>query len=205
MWLKRTMTRVPIDDTYRELIISTIGELVEDSTAGDYSGIVTTIADDYLHSLQFLGCHLIGKYPLNDDGELMDITSYVVSITKLSAYRHLAALTQLYKTNEKFILENGDLRKTNTAISNGTTRAATEESPITAAPINSAPTESTEWDLENPHSRAGSQYDSNGTSTDVIKDPNLAIKAAEFNMRTNIYSVITSMIDCLVDEKMSVH
>lgn len=205
MWLKRTMTRVPIDDTYRELIISTIGDMIESATAGDYSGIVTTIADDYLHSLQILGCHLIGKYPLDDDGELMDITSYVVSITKLSVYRHLAAFLQLYRANEKFILENGDLRKTNTATSNGTTRAATEESPITGAPINSAPTESTEWDLENPHSKAGSQYDSNGTSTDVIKDPNLAIKAAEFNMRTNIYSVITSMIDCLVDEKMSVH
>lgn len=205
MWITRRMKRVPLDSDLITIICTEIQSDVEAKTNTAYASQVSAECNKYLTSLSVLGCHLIGKYPVDDDGNLMDITTYVQSITFDTCYRHLAALVQLYKNNKEFILSGGLISRQHDNESRGTTRTANEESPINVAPINSAPDESTEWDIENPHNKGGSQFDSSGSSTETVTDPNELRRAADYNLRVNLFHVIRSMCDYLVDEKMSVH
>lgn len=204
MW--KRADKVKLNDAYKQLIVGQISTaLTTEGASADFITMVTTYVSNYLDKMIAFECHLIGRYPVDEYGELININSIVAAIAYDNIFRYMPTLMQLYTTNKKFIFEDGKIKRSHENTSNGTTRAANELSPITSAPINSAPTGSTEWNLQNPSSKSGSQYDSEGSGTETVDDPNEQRKAIEYNFRNNIYLIVRDLCDHLIDEKMSVH
>lgn len=132
-----------------------------------------------------LGLHLIGKWELNDEGNIADTIAFssMVRIKLLKYYPYLKVLNDEFIAitgdethereyeNEQNRTENStdDITKTKTSSTsfsgNGTDRRAEEESPIGSASINSAPTSSTEWNLTSPSKKSGQQYDTSNQSS----------------------------------------
>ena len=68
MWITRRMKRVPLDSDLIDIICTEIQTDVETKTNAAYGLQVATECYNYLTSLSVLGCHLIGKYPVDDEG-----------------------------------------------------------------------------------------------------------------------------------------
>ena len=153
---------------------------VPDKTFDRFKEYVTTILVNYVN----LGLHIIGRWEKTENDHYPEF----VYIVNRNLVRIKPQLMQLQETlssvdtyergsNDRDIITsaNGSTNlssstnknKNSSGNHNGASRAAGENSPITAEPINSSPGDSAQWNISNPNMKSGSQYDNHFQNADA--------------------------------------
>lgn len=196
--------KLKLTDDYVQLIYEYIDTLVRPKVMGEIADRINTISRTYLDIMKNLGCSIIGNYPVDSNGVVQNAYIYIQSVVSQTVLKYVPIFEQISANKNDFIVSK-QITKTIENESRGTTRSANEESPLNSTVFVDAPNDSSNWDISNPYSKHGSQYDSKGKTTDTITDPDIAMRVADYGMINNLYSVVTNMIDNFIDEKMSVH
>ena len=194
---------LPMNDYFKNLFTNKRSSIltswsVPSAVTTAFNSISSNLIDDYIA----LGLHVIGKWEYDTETELYNYTGLNELIDKnFRKYKPYF----LVLVNE-FTALNGNLIRQYDGSNSGTRRSAAETSPITIGEINSAPTESTSWDLSNPTSKAGSQYDNANSSTETTTDPNLIKKALDFNVgELNLTRLANMLLRSLTEEYCTIY
>lgn len=168
----------------------------------DVNTAIKKICSDLIDDYTSLGCHLIGKWDY--DEETAEYTNEGINqlfhylISKYKPY--LLVFTSEYTK----LVEN--TTRSHTGSNDGVSRSASENSPITAQPITSAPTEASEWTLNNPDVKGGSQYNRHFSDSENVIDPLVQKRILEFNVgELNLTMIGRRIIQSLTEEYRTVY
>ena len=190
-----------VTDTYSADVTEYEIEIDEDTSELFVSALQKNIA-----FLKNFGCHLIGKWNTSIDN--------TTAITALISYKLQQIFPRLLKLKGMFsttpVSNTFEKDATNAGSHSGTSRSAGENSPITSASINSAPTESTEWDITNPNVKSGNQYDNafenNFEESHTITDPDTYMRVLKFNtLEWNVFKIAKNFVQSITEEYNTVY
>ena len=205
--------------------------------------------DSLLSAYQGMGFHLIGRWEYNKTTETYSYSG----LTSIFSNKLLKYYPYLKVLNNEFIATNGEETKTRQYVDSGTetkqeakgknynrsdnftnetygaNRSAHEDSPITAAVITNAPSDSTSWNLSNPSAKDGEQFDHHnssasqradtvnetksennsnsgmGNSSETIANPEMILKVLRFNVENlNISRIARLIVDSVIEEKNTI-
>lgn len=166
-------------------------------------GILKTLCDNLFSDFEAMECNVIGWWKYDTEQEEYETPTI---INKLVHYR-----LQKYKpflkvfTNELADIDDETTRSHDSSAS-GTSRSASEMSPITEAPINSSPTDASTWNISSPTTKGGSQYNNESENTETVYDPNTVEKIMSFKIQNLNLTVIANMIvKSLIEEYNTVY
>ena len=194
---------LPLNDTIKNLFTTKRSAIINSwnipsAVSSAFNSLSSNLLDDYIA----LGMHLVGKWEYDTETEEYNYTGVSELIDKV--FRKYKPYF-LVLTNEVTAL-NGNLIRQYYGSNSGTRRSAAETSPITVGAIDSAPEASSEWDLANPTSKAGSQYDNANSSTETTTDPNLVMKVLDFNVgELNLTRLTNMLLRSLLEEYCTIY
>ena len=187
----------------KQLFNSQINQLLQLwGVNSDVQTAIKKICYDLIDDYTSLGCHLIGKWDYDEETEeytnegVSQLFHYIISKYK----PYLLVFTSEYTK----LAEN--TTRSHTGSNDGVSRSASENSPITAQPITSAPTEASEWTLMNPDVKGGSQYNRHFADSESVIDPLVQKRVLEFNVgELNLTMIGRRIIQSLTEEYRTVY
>lgn len=168
----------------------------------DVKTAIKKICNELIEDYTYLGCHLIGEWDYDEETEtysnegVSQLFHYIISKYK----PYLLVFTSEYtKLSEQVI-------RSHTGSNDGVSRSASENSPITAQPITSAPTEASEWTINNPDVKGGSQYNRHFADSENVTDPLVQKRIMEFNVgELNLTLLGRRIIQSLTEEYRTIY
>lgn len=169
--------------------------------------------DEQLDYYKEWGLHIIGKWEKTPNDHYPNLNEIVFT----HLFRIMPSLMNCARTLSKIPLnklisrsgsgsisdsgsnsssKTGTKDSTNTGSNDGTSRAAGENSPITEAPINSSPTDASAWNITNPSTKSGSQYN-NGFENTLDEDTSESIEGEFSNTKESSTSESVTETDPL--------
>ena len=151
-----------------------------------------------------LGCHVIGKWQYDEESE-----EY---IAEADVFKALFALKlQKYKPyvkvfSDEFANISSTIQRVHSGSNDGVSRSASENSPITAAPITNAPTEASHWNIDNPNVKGGTQFNQHHSNTENVTDPRVQLEILKFNVdQLNLTTIANMIVRSVVEEYNTVY
>ena len=187
----------------KQLFNSQINQLLQLwNVNSDVQTAIKKICDDLIDDYTSLGCHLIGKWDYDEETEeytnegVSQLFHYIISKYK----PYLLVFTSEYtKLSEQMI-------RTHSGTNSGNSKGAREDSPITSASITTAPSGASAWNLDNPSSKSGSQYNQTHSNTENTTDPLVQKRILEFNVgELNLTMIGRRIIQSLTEEYRTVY
>ena len=170
--------------------------------SGDVRSAIRVLCTDLIDDYIALGCHLIGKWDYDEETEeytnegVNQLFHYIIS--KYKPY--------ILVFNSEYTKLAENTTRTHTGSNDGVSRSASENSPITAQPITSAPTEASEWNLMNPDVKGGSQFNRHFADSENVIDPLVQKRILEFNVgELNLTMIGRRIIQSLTEEYRTVY
>lgn len=245
---------MPLNNTNVSVIDNTVNAFVTSGFGSDLESDVKSAFKLKIHNIlynyQQMGYNIIGFWEYDTETEQYNLTGLAnLTDNKLTKYypylkvlnAEFSSVTGREETHEQYqnansVSESGSNNKTKTKIddfsnsTHGTNRSAHEESPISSAPITSAPTESSTWNLDNPTSKNGEQFDnattshnasnimegenssnaqmgnSSGNKTAYSDIPEELLKVLRFNVeQLNLSNICYLIVNSLIEEKVTIY
>lgn len=248
------LRRSPLNDSIALILQAELQDFLDGNVGVNLNSAVKTALQnqvtELLNSYIGIGYSLIGLWDYDTDTHAFSYTglSDIFENKLLKYYPYLKVLNDEFiaitgkESIQKQYIDNGSKTENNSRNknlqradtfqndTNGTNRSAHEESPITTAPINSSPTSASEWNLSNPISKDGEQFNHHnqssntradihteqealaetnqiaGNSTEMIENPETMLKVLRFNIEDlNISRIARLLIDSVVEEKNTIY
>lgn len=175
-------------------------EDVDEDVLSTLSSQIQLLFDTYVT----LGCHVLGKWQYDTETQ-----SFIAEDNALQAL--FALKLQKYKpyitvfANE-FANISSTILRSHSGSNDGVSRSASENSPITAAPITSAPTEASAWNLANPNVKGGTQFNQHHSNTENVTDPRIQKEILKFNVdQLNLTTIANMIVRSVVEEYNTIY
>lgn len=156
-----------------------------------------------LNDMKTMGCHVIGKWQYDEETETW------LDMSALSSLFHMKL--QKYKPyvkvfDNEFAKISATILRSHSGSNDGVSRSASENSPITAAPITSAPTEASQWNIDNPNVKGGTQFNQHHSNTENVTDPRVQLEILKFNVdQLNLTTIANMIVRSVVEEYNTVY
>ena len=165
--------------------------------------VLKGLCDSLLGDYKTFECHIVGKWKY--DTELESYTN----LTDFNAVVHLKL--QKYKPflkvfDSEFVKLNRELLRSHSGSNSGNSKSASENSPITAASITTAPSGASDWGLDSPSMKSGSQFNQSHSSSETVTDPTIALRIMNFQVDTlNLTTIANMIVKSFVDEYNTIY
>lgn len=165
--------------------------------------ILKNLCISLLNDMKTMGCHVIGKWQYDEE------TQSWVEQSALSALFHMKL--QKYKPYVKvfgneFSVASSQIMRNHSGNNNFVSRSASEEQPITAAPISNAPSQTASWDMGNPSEKRGAQSNQTYSNNETVNDPDLQIRVLRFNVdQLNLTTIANMIVRSVVEEYNTIY
>ena len=165
--------------------------------------ILKNLCLSLLNDMKTMGCHVIGKWQYDEE------TKTWVEMSALTALFHMKL--QKYKPylkvfSDEFVNVSSTIQRVHSGSNDGVSRSASENSPITAAPITSAPTEASQWNIDNPNVKGGTQFNQHHSNTENVTDPRVQLEILKFNVdQLNLTTIANMIVRSVVEEYNTVY
>lgn len=169
----------------------------------DVVNILKNLCISLLNDMKTMGCHVIGKWQYDEE------TQSWVEQSALSALFHMKL--QKYKPYVKvfeseFVKLSATIQRVHSGSNDGVSRSASENSPITAQPITSAPTEASQWNIDNPNVKGGTQFNQHHSNTENVTDPRVQLEILKFNVdQLNLTTIANMIVRSVVEEYNTIY
>lgn len=206
--MSTVLKRMPIDSAFITKFDTVFTSWAALLVSGeDYNSTVMSLlkslCDSLLADFSSLGCNVIGKWIYDEDAEEYTDSA---TINLLIHYKLQKYKPYLKVFTSEFADLDDEITRSHDSSASGTSRSASEMSPITEAPINSSPTDASTWNITTPTTKGGSQYNNASENTETVYDPNLVARIMAFKIQNlNLTAIANMIVKSLVEEYNTVY
>ena len=244
----------PLNESIYNILMAELSDFLDGNIVSSIPSAVKSALEyqvsDLLHDYIAIGYNLIGRWEYNATTETFSYTglSQIFNNKLIKYYPYLKVFSDEFiaitgkESRQKQYIDSAGKTENNSRSknlqradsyqndTNGTNRSAHEESPIATAPINSSPSASSEWNLSNPTSKDGEQFNhhnsssntrkdihteqeeltessnGSGNSTEMVENPEEMLKVLKFNVEElNLTRIAKMLVNSVVEEKNSIY